>query len=397
VTDGAEPRPVRVNAATKIYQIPDMSEQKKKILIVCRMFYPVNSPRAFRATELAKEFARQGHDVTVLTIKNEEVHPQFEKEHGVTIKDLGRPKWKEIELKGKGVMLLLRRAVKRFSSLLFEYPAIELMGMVKKALKKESGYDLMISVAVPFPVHWGVASIRTKKHPIAKTWIADCGDPYMGNLHDTFRPPFYFAVLEKKFCRKADFITVPIEGAIKAYYPEFHNKIHVIPQGFRFEDITIMEMNSDKSRPVFGYAGSFIPGMRDPSEFLSWLTEQKRDYEFHLYTTHPGLVKPWIEKGAGRIKLKELVPRTELLHRMSGMDFVVNFENADTRHSPSKLIDYAIINKPILSIRTGDLDTGSAVQFLDGDYSNRQIIEDPDQYRIDRVCSKFLMLPEITR
>ena len=49
----------------------------KKVLIVCCWFYPVNSPRAFRAAELAKELAFQGHDVTVLTPKNEEIHNEY--------------------------------------------------------------------------------------------------------------------------------------------------------------------------------------------------------------------------------------------------------------------------------------------------------------------------------
>ena len=90
---------------------------KKKILIVSRSFYPENSPRSFRTTELAKEFARQGHDVTVFTPSVKE-HREFEQEHGVLIKDLGHPKWRSIDLKGSGLNFLFRRAVKRFSGLL---------------------------------------------------------------------------------------------------------------------------------------------------------------------------------------------------------------------------------------------------------------------------------------
>jgi hypothetical protein len=38
----------------------------KKILIISRSFYPMNSPRSFRTTELAKEMASNGHDITLL-------------------------------------------------------------------------------------------------------------------------------------------------------------------------------------------------------------------------------------------------------------------------------------------------------------------------------------------
>ncbi|MCK5338692.1 MAG: hypothetical protein KAJ50_07770, partial [Bacteroidales bacterium] len=91
----------------------------------------------------------------------------------------------------------------------FEYPAIEEMFKVKKILKNENGYDLLISFAVPFPVHWGTAWARTKNHEIAKVWVADCGDPYMGNTNDSFRKLFYFKYPEKWFCKKTDFITIP--------------------------------------------------------------------------------------------------------------------------------------------------------------------------------------------
>jgi len=39
-----------------------MPDTKKRILIVTRAFYPGNSPRANRATELAKELSRQSID-----------------------------------------------------------------------------------------------------------------------------------------------------------------------------------------------------------------------------------------------------------------------------------------------------------------------------------------------
>jgi hypothetical protein len=243
-----------------------------------------------------KEFARQGHDVTVLTPKDPEEHPPFEKEYGVTIKDLGQPRWKEVEIKGSGLILLIRRALRRFSNLLFEYPNIELMGMVKRALRKESGYDLMISIAVPYPIHWGVASVRSEEHPVAKTWIADCGDPYMGQENDTFKPPFYFGYLEKKFCRKADFITVPVEGAIDAYYPEFRNKIRVIPQGFRFEDIELQEKPHNNGRPGIWLCRVVHPGKEGSVGVSSWLAGLDRDYEFHIYTTHPEIGEPWISR-----------------------------------------------------------------------------------------------------
>jgi hypothetical protein len=364
---------------------------KKRVLIVSRSFYPMNSPRSFRTTELAKEFARQGHSVTVITPENE-IHSSFANKHNIVIKDLGKPKWNAIQLKGQGLSLKLRRLFRRTSNLFLQYPEIELQWMVERALEKESGYDLLISVAVPYPVHWGVARARTQSHQIAKIWVADCGDPFMGQENDTFTPPFYFKYVEKWFCRKADFLTVPTIGAKRGYYPEFHEKIKVIPQGFRFEDFQNTDNIGSHNIPTFAYAGGFIPGRRDPKEFLEYLVSLELDFEFHVYTNVPALVLPYLQKAKGRIILHEYIPRQDLLSHLCQMNFVVNFENIGDKQTPSKLIDYAIIGKPILSIKTGALDTAIVNEFLAGNYRNQLFIENPDQYRIENVCGKFLEL-----
>lgn len=366
---------------------------KKKILIVSASFYPLNTPRSNRTTELAKEFAREGHDVTVLTPRKEEFHTDFEAKHKLRIKDLGTPKWKAVAIKGSGVTGIARRVAARFSKLLFEYPAIEYMGLVKRALKKESGYDLLISIAVPHPVHWGVAKARSKSHRIAKVWAADCGDPYMGQENDTFKNMFYFKYIEKYFCRKADYIVVPTKGSLGGYYPEFHSKIRVISQGFDFNEFELPQYTGNVV-PTFIYPGLFIKGRRDPAELLEHLLNTGRDFRFHIYTNNAELVKPYINKAQGKIIVHNFIPRPELLRVLKGMDFVVNFENVGHKQTPSKLIDFVIVDKPILSVKTGSLDKEAVDQFLDGDYSRQHVIEDPEQYRIENVCAKFLKLTD---
>ena len=171
----------------------DFIYKMKQILIVSRSFYPMNSPRSFRTTELVKEFAKQGHCVTLITPKKKE-HEAFEKEYNVKIEDLGKSKFYKLNLsKGNKMTVALKRVLKRTLLQLFEYPGIELMFQVRNKLKKcQINYDLLISVAVPFPIHWGVAWARTKSNRVAKTWVADCGDPYYYNIHDSFKKLFYF-------------------------------------------------------------------------------------------------------------------------------------------------------------------------------------------------------------
>jgi hypothetical protein len=134
-----------------------------RILIVTRSFFPENSPRAFRATELSKEFARQGHEVVVLTLKKPEIHNDFERAFNVTINDLGRLRLKSPDFGNSRLGFFLTRAFYRLLSLSIEYPDIELVYKVKKALKGVKDYDLLVSIAVPYPIHWGVAWARTPK------------------------------------------------------------------------------------------------------------------------------------------------------------------------------------------------------------------------------------------
>lgn len=365
----------------------------KKILLISNGFYPENSPRSFRATELAKELVRQGHSVKVITHPREGVET-FCKENGIQFKSLGTLTWPVPKVKGSGLILLFWRIVVRFSGLMFEYPRLQLIFLIKKALKGEKGYDTVISVAFPYPIHWGVASVRSKKNPIATVWIADCGDPYMGQENDTFKPPFYFGWVEKWFCRKTDYLTVPTPNSITGYYPEFHNKIKVISQGFRFEDVPLFEGGLSTDKVIFGYAGMFIPGRRDPSEFLQYLNslDESFAFEFHIYTTTPQFAFPFVAESKGRIQLKDIVPREKLLYALSKMHFVVNFENVGFAQTPSKLIDYVIIKKPILSIKFGDLKENKVLEFLKLNFTNALFIDNQDQYRIENVVNKFIAL-----
>lgn len=366
-----------------------------KILIVSNAFVPEVSPRSFRTTELAKEFARQGHSVKVITYQAKE-QKEIAIEYGIEFKDLGKHTWKPIPIKGSGIIRLWYRFWSRMLLWFFEYPGIELVGMIKRALKDESGYDLLISIAVPHPVHWGVAKVRKKEGDIAKVWVADCGDPYMGQENDSFKPMFYFGYVEKWFCRRADYLSLPTEGAIQAYYTEFHEKIKVIPQGFRFEDIKVLPHHGDSQKVIFGYGGMFIPGRRDPSEFLNFLLSKADvNFEFHIYTATPQFVVEFANRSNGKIKVFEPINRDRLLSSLSSMDFAVNFENVGSKQTPSKLIDYAIINKPILSIKTGDFNEVTANQFLGKSYEAALKIDNPDRYRIENIVGSFIdLIPE---
>jgi len=371
--------------------------EKTRVLIIANGFYPEQSPRAFRATELAKEFCRQGHHVSVMAPSRESIQPLLT-EYPIEFISLGKLKWKIPINQNLGkVGALYNKAANRLLPLLFEYPKIELYYKVKKKLREENGkFDILISIAVPYPIHWGVAaSWSTKKDKnIAPIWIADCGDPYCIQENDTFQPPFYFRWIEKWFMRKVDYISVPTETSYRGYFPEFHSKLKVIPQGFRFEDIDRREGVND-GIVRFGYGGSFAPKRRDPGALLEFLTNLDNSFlfEFHIFTKNASFVERYALKDS-RIILHPAIPRIQFLETLSTFDFVVNLANFGTAQTPSKLIDYSIINKPVLQIDPGHLETEIILQFLNGNYKNQINIDRPEQYRINNVVNQFLVLRE---
>ena len=367
---------------------------KKKILVVSRSFYPENSPRSFRTTELVKEMCRQGHDVTLYTFKNDIHHQPIEKEFGVKIKDLGRQKFYYLNVfKSSKYISLLKRIINRLLMMLFEYPDIELLFLVHKALKKENGYDLLVSIAVPHPVHWGVAWARSKKNPIAGTWVADCGDAYMGAIkHDSFRKFFYFIYFEKWFCRKADYIAIPKIMMKVNYYPEFHHKIIEIPQGFKFNEVQIELKKPSNNVPTFGFAGIFMKTTRNPTILLKHLALLNINFKFIVYTRTPDLLIPFLPILKEKLEIREYIPRLDLLSELSKMDFLVNIGFDPAQQVPSKLIDYYLTGRPTLTSIQNDFDEKTLIEFLDGNYSKAFQYDNIDQYRIENVCQSFLKL-----
>jgi hypothetical protein len=351
----------------------------------------MNTPRSFRTTELVKEFSRQGHDVTLFTLKNEH-HQSFENEFDVKIRDLGELKFPGIKIpENKGIYHYVMRILSRGLYLFFEYPAIELMFKVKQALSSENSYDLMITIAMPHTIHWGAALARKKNHQIASVWVADCGDPYMGQTLDSFKKMFYFAYFEKMFCRKADVISVPIESAKNGYYEEFHDKIKVIPQGFNFNEVDLDKENYQINEiPTFAYAGSLIPGGRDPRPFLEYLVTLEREYKFIFFTKNVELIQSWANRSGGRIEIRDYIPREVLLSKLSVMDFLVNFENQSSLMAPSKLIDYYLTGRPVYSVSGEKFDKDNLDKFMNRNYDGAFTFNGIDQYRIENVTAKFL-------
>lgn len=366
--------------------------ESKNIVIISRAIYPMIAPRPMRATELAKQFARQGHKVTLYGVLGSYDYTSFEEENNISIKNLGPTSFATLDSDGARSQSFFSKVMTKLFKRTLEFPDIELALRTFLALKKESNFDLLITIAVPYPIHWGAAKYKSKfpEKMTNKIWVADCGDPYMGNPF--YKRPFYFKYIEKWFCKHVNYLSIPIIEAKNGYYTEFHEKIKVIPQGFSFAEVKTKEPNN--AILTFMYAGTFYKELRDPRPFLDYLsTKGNLPFLFIIRTQALDLIKPYKEKLGDKLQILDYVPREQLLNEMASVDFLINFENDSAIQSPSKLIDYALVGRPILSIKSNkELESKKIDQFLNKDYTNAYIIENIEQYDIKNVAQQFLNL-----
>lgn len=368
--------------------------EQKKILIICNSFWPDIDPRSFRSSELVKELTRQSYQVSVMKPNITHEQRQYAKKYGFEFVDLGRFKSEPLIQCENKICALVGRVINRVLQLFLEYPYIKLFFLVSNALKEtKEKFDLSISIAVPYPIHWGTAR-AIGRNKFTNMWIADCGDPFMGDESDSFRHPFYFKYVEKYFCRRASYLTVPTAQSYKGYYEEFWKKIKVIPQGFDFSEVKKSEEKHNFNCPAFGYAGGVIPNYREPFDFLDYLCTVKDDFRFIVYTANDDYFKPYLEKLGGKLLIFEPEERTKVLYEFSKLDFVVNFNNKGSNQRASKLIDYYIINRPILNLPFRAFDKLNFELFMLGDYSGQYIVENPAQYEIKSVAKEFINLIE---
>ncbi len=383
--------------------------KRKKILLVCYDFYPEISPRSFRAFELAKEFSRLGHDVTVVIPDNDYDYKDVTDKDDINIikikggylfnKSIRKIANKEsssdiLAQKNKENILLmsLKKIYKYFhpNGKKFEY-FLPLFLFLKKEKK---GYDLTISIAMPISTHLGVALGRIVNKNLTKVAVTDYGDPFSFNPHLGIK--FYYKYLESFWISFFDYVTIPISSAKEAFkYFNVDNKIKVVPQGFDMTNIKLKEYKKENI-PHFAYAGVFYEKIRNPKKLFDFLCTIDQDFRFVLYTVRSQIIEPYIDKLGDKLIIKDFIPREECITVLSQYDFLINMQNVSSVQSPSKLIDYALTKRPVFNFDQMNFDQELFMKFLNGNHSF-DFIENAiklNDYDIRNVANQFLMLLE---
>lgn len=364
-----------------------------KIVVISNTIYPRNAPRAFRATELAKYFAKKRHEVYLFASLGNYDYSAFEKETGVKVRPLGKMFFSTLNSDSYSRNNFFDKVARHFLGRWLEFPDIEFAWKVKRIIGRLHDVDLLVTIAIPHPIHWGAAWAK-KSNPASfpKVWVSDCGDPYMGNSVGK-KPPVYFQKVEDFWGRLTDYITIPVEEGRAAYSEEVQSKIRIIPQGFDFSSVRIDSSFTKNIVPRFAFAGATYPGYRDPTSMLEFLTSLVNvPFTFVVYTRTPSLFLKFKGLLGDKLQINEYIPRDQLIFELSRMDFLINIRNNSTCQSPSKLIDYYLTKRPIIDVTTSFDEAPIFLDFLQGNYSNSHVPKDISQFDIENVGAKFLSL-----
>ena len=366
-----------------------------RIVIISRCIFPSIAPRPFRATELAKYFAKQGHDVTLIASLGKYDYSSFESNTGIRVLSLGPMLFSTMNSDDYFRNTIFDRIARRLLGRAFEFPDIELMWRVKKSITQLTNVDLLITIAIPYPIHWGAALARKKRPSLfPRIWISDCGDPYMGNSVGK-KHPFYFRYLENFWGEMTDYITIPIEASRCAYSEAVQDKIRVIPQGFDFSNVELDSNYQEGDVIRFAYAGATYPGYRDPTKLLDYLVKLKnKEFEFTIYTKAKELFNNYKALLGDKLVLKSYIPREKLLYELSQMDFLINLTNGSAVQSPSKLIDYYLTHRPIIDVSSSFTERDVFDEFMNRNFIHKHINVDISQYDINNVGKQFIDLAQ---
>lgn len=359
-----------------------------RILIISNHAYPAQGPRAFRATELSEQLVKMGHSVILYTVNGKYDYIQYEKDTGVIRRDI-KPHFATLANDGTKKYNLFDKFMFHYFHRLLEWPQCEFHFLVEKIIKKNPNMDLLITIAYPHTIHSGAARAK-KNYPelFPKTWLCDCGDPYM--LNPFIKPPKYMKYFEDMWCSMCDYIIVPTSDSYKGYYKQYWNKIKVIPQGFDFSKTPIAEYKKNKI-PTFLFVGTVYPGIRDPHLFMDFLLNFNKPYKFIMMMRKP-LDEKYIKESKGQIEYVIGKGRTDVVWECSKADFLINITNPSTIQTPSKLIDYGIAGRPILDIENNFSNPSAFLKFYNGDYSGAHKIDSLNNYKIENIARQFIRL-----
>lgn len=365
-----------------------------KILIIAVYFPPQNSVASLRPYSWAKYWSRAGHDVTVLTTRKHD-HPTNTTYPftGFVVREVEIPLFNRLRgTLGKGntakaaasknsVKATLLSSLPRIANRLIQYlqgkfgilnycrmpDLTDLWATPAYRAVENEQWDLVVSTAWPYPVHQ--IAYRLRKNGLAKKWIADWRDIWIGN--HLYGGLFPFTLIENYYehlwMKNADYITTVSEPLAEILRQRHGNKVTVIYNGFDPEDYE--NLPPEKAYPQDGvfrivYTGSIYPGWQDPSPLFEAISILKKEGKITpdrlqvIFYGNNADMTPLASKFnvAEYVQYGGFIPRQQALHYQRDADALLflEFESKSLQGIlTGKLFEYLFAGPPILSVGVG--------------------------------------------
>ncbi len=347
---------------------------KKTINVISYYFEPENTPRAFRTFELVRVLCESGYRVRLIVpdfVPRTYRHPNLELIETPGGYILNRTRLGSEEGYRRPRSLAWRYDLKLARILLPKvvWPDIRTVWARLAArhlltARVDLAADATISIGLPIAPHLLTAALARSQEVVGNLGclVAEYGDPFSvskldGDPKNVDR--------EKKLLEVFDHIVVPTPGAQELFSQlKSAERIHVIPQGFKApENLTRHPPEPDSTEGLHGfYGGVFYGEYRNPNNLmlaLQMLDRQEKPVRLTIRTSDdisfifgdtPGLYELTMKY----TEVLPLVSRRRFLQELESHDFAVNFLGPHQSQIPSKAIDYALTQVPVLEIRPAD-------------------------------------------
>ena len=367
-----------------------------RLLIVSHSYRPSISPRSIRWSAIAEHWARQGHEVCVVCGGEARLprHEVIEKVHvyrpecgflesrraQVEVSNCAASRNREAGQKRAILASQVARLGYKVSQAIWrslywpDYACLWRRVAVKRAreLLVDERLDALITVSLPFTGH--LVGLDLKGEFPRIPWLADAGDPFCFmdqtpvNNFLLYRRANFRA--DRRVFSRADAITVTTPETRAEYGSRFTDslrKMSVIPPLFSStRDDTFMAARA----PVDGvrrlvYAGTLYRSIRNPQGLLKLfcgLLEKDPRWQLHFVgALHDcqAVFKPFEQMFLRQIFMHGSITRSQALERLREADLLVNLGNASAYQLPSKVVEYAMLRRPVLNLTTIAEDTSA--------------------------------------
>lgn len=357
---------------------------KIRILIISELFFPKNNIGAIRPTKLAYMLAMAGCDVDVFTTQELSAHHWGARyrivspSHGVSAEDSSHSvSGRKVKTSQKRGKLLTELAMTRRQLLQYQKSSAFVhcfQNAVTAGKVVLSDYDCIFTTFGP--VGSLLVGLRAKKLAPTLKWICDFRDPMVSQIMPKLFVPYY-AHLQRKSIRLADHVTTVSNGYKKRIMPQkYMEKCVVIPNGYDEGDRPKAGHITADETFSFAYVGSLYEGKRNLDALFRALREMidagfvvQEKVSFH----YAGTEFRYLHEQASRYGLETVLrdhgqlPRRECLDLQASVRFLVMATWNDRGEEgvfPGKLIEYMLLQKPVVNIVGGRLPESEVTQVI---------------------------------